>query len=75
MRVQQHANATFVRLEAKVRFENFYERLANLLFSSSQNQWKIESLFHDKEDDSNTPNKDTLETLQIWKCKWTPPAG
>ena len=38
MRVQQHANATFVRLEAKVRFENFYERVANLLFSSSQNQ-------------------------------------
>ena len=75
MRVQQHANATFVRLEAKVRFENFYERLANLLFSSWQNQWKIESLFRDKEDDSNTPNKDTLETLQIWKCKWTPPEG
>ena len=31
--------------------------------------------FHDKEDDSNTSNKDTFETLQIPKSKWTPPEG
>ena len=28
-----------------------------------------------KEDDSNTSNKDTFETLQIRKSKWTPPEG
>ena len=33
------------------------------------------AFFHDKEDDSNTSNKDTFETLQIRKSKWTPPEG
>ena len=28
-----------------------------------------------KEDDSNISNKDTFETLQIRKSKWTPPEG
>ena len=31
--------------------------------------WKL--FFHDKEDDSS--NKDSFETLQIRKSKWTPP--
>ena len=35
--------------------------------------WK--PFFHDKEDDSNISNKDTFETLQIQKSKWTPPEG
>ena len=33
--------------------------------------WKL--FFHNKEDDSS--NKDTFETLQIRKCKGTPPEG
>ena len=35
----------------------------------------MKAFFHDKEDDSNTSNKDTFETLQIRKSKWTPPEG
>ena len=36
---------------------------------------QLKASFHDKEDDSNTSNKDTFETLQIRKSKWTPPEG
>ena len=36
---------------------------------------QLKAFFHDKEDDSNTSNKDTFETLQIRKSKWTPPEG
>ena len=36
---------------------------------------KLKAFSHDKEDDSNTPNEDTLDTLQIRKCEWTPPEG
>ena len=34
---------------------------------------KLKAFFHDKEDDSDSSNKDTFETLQIRKSKWTPP--
>ena len=34
-----------------------------------------EAFFHDKEDDSNTSDKDTFETLQTQKLKWTVPEG
>ena len=30
---------------------------------------------HDKEDDSNTSDKDIFETLQTGNSKWTPPEG
>ena len=36
---------------------------------------QLKTFFHDKEDDSNTSNKDTFETLQIRESKWTPPEG
>ena len=36
---------------------------------------QLKAYFHDKEDDSNTSSKDTFETLQIRKSKWTPPKG
>ena len=36
---------------------------------------QLKAFFHDKEDDSNTSNKDTFETLQIRESKWTPPEG
>ena len=36
---------------------------------------QLKAFFHDKEDDSNTSNKDAFETLQIRKSKWTPPEG
>ena len=36
---------------------------------------QLKAFFHDKEDDSNTSNKDTFETLQIRKSKWTLPMG
>ena len=35
----------------------------------------MKASFHDKEDDYNTLNKDTFETFQIRKSKWTPPEG
>ena len=35
----------------------------------------MKAFFHDKEDDSNVSNKDTFETLQIGKSKWTLPEG
>ena len=35
----------------------------------------MKASFHDKEDDSNTLNKDTFQTFQIRKSKWTPPEG
>ena len=35
----------------------------------------MKAFFHDKGDDSNISNKDTFETLQIRKSKWTPPEG
>ena len=34
---------------------------------------QLKTFFHDKEDDSNTSDKDTFETLQVRKSKWTPP--
>ena len=36
---------------------------------------QLKAFFHDKEDDSNTSGKDTFETLQTRKSKWTPPEG
>ena len=36
---------------------------------------ELKALFHDKEDDSNTSDKDTFETLQTRKPKWTPLEG
>ena len=36
---------------------------------------QLKAFFHDKEDDSNISNKDTFETLQVRKSKWTPPGG
>ena len=33
------------------------------------------TFFHDKEDGSNTSDKDIFETLQTRKSKWTPPEG
>ena len=36
---------------------------------------QLKAFYHDKEDDSNTSNKDAFETLQIRKSKWTPPEG
>ena len=35
----------------------------------------LKAFFHDKEDDSDTSNKDIFETLQVRKSKWTPPKG
>ena len=32
---------------------------------------KLKAFFHDKENDSDSSNKDTFETLQIRKSKWT----
>ena len=71
-RVQQHAHATLVLLETKVCLENFYERVANSLSSHHKTNRKLKAFFHEKEDDSNTFNTDTFETLQIRKSKWTP---
>ena len=34
---------------------------------------KLNVFFHDKEDNSNTSNKDIFETLQTQNSKWTPP--
>ena len=36
---------------------------------------QLKAIFHDKEDDSNTSDKDTFETLQTRKSRWTPPEG
>ena len=36
---------------------------------------QLKAFFHDKEDDSNTSDKDIFETLQNRKSKWTPPEG
>ena len=36
---------------------------------------KLKAFFPDKENDSDSSNKDTFETLQIRKSKWTPPEG
>ena len=36
---------------------------------------QLNAFFHDKEDDSNTSDKDIFETLQTRKSKWTPPEG
>ena len=36
---------------------------------------QLKAFFHYKEDDSNTSDKDTFETLQTRKSKWTPPEG
>ena len=32
---------------------------------------QLKAFFHDKEDDSDTSNKDIFETLQVRKSKWT----
>ena len=37
--------------------------------------FNLKPFFHDKEDDSNTSDKDIFETLQTLKSKWTPPEG
>ena len=36
---------------------------------------QLKAFVHDKEDDSNTSDKDIFETLQTRKSKWTPPEG
>ena len=36
---------------------------------------QLKAFFHDKEDDSDTSNKDIFETPQVRKSKWTPPEG
>ena len=36
---------------------------------------QLKAFFHDKEDDSNTSDKDIFGTLQTRKSKWTPPEG
>ena len=36
---------------------------------------QLKAFFHDKEDDSNTPDKDIFVTFQTRKSKWTPPDG
>ena len=36
---------------------------------------QLKAFSHDKEDDSDTSNKDTFETLQVRKSKWSPPEG
>ena len=36
---------------------------------------QLKAFFHEKEDDSNTSDKDIFETLQTRKSKWTPPEG
>ena len=36
---------------------------------------QLKAFFHDKDDDSNTSDKDIFETLQTRKSKWTPPEG
>ena len=36
---------------------------------------QLKALFHHKEDDSNTLDKDTFEMLQVRKSKWTSPEG
>ena len=37
--------------------------------------FSLKPFFHDKEDNSNTSDKDIFETLQTRKSKWTPPEG
>ena len=36
---------------------------------------QLKAFFRDKEDDSNTSEKDIFETLQTRKSKWTPSEG
>ena len=36
---------------------------------------QLKAFFHDKEDDSDTSNKDIFETLLVRKSKWTSPQG
>ena len=36
---------------------------------------QLKAFFHDKEDDSDTSNKNIFETLLVRKSKWTPPEG
>ena len=36
---------------------------------------QLKAFFHDKEDDSNTSDKDIFETFQTRKSKWTPQRG
>ena len=36
---------------------------------------QLKAFFHDKEDDSDTSNKDIFKTLLVRKSKWTPPEG
>ena len=36
---------------------------------------QLKAFFHDKEDDTDTSNKDIFETLLVRKSKWTPPEG
>ena len=36
---------------------------------------QLKAFFHDKEDDSDTSNKDIFQTLLVRKSKWTPPEG
>ena len=36
---------------------------------------QLKAFLHDKEDDCNTSDKDTFETPQVRKSRWTPPEG
>ena len=43
--------------------------------ASSRLSVQLKAFFHDKEDDSNTSDKDIFKTLQTRRSKWTPPEG
>ena len=54
-----------MRIEgADLEDEFFFQILARRL--------QLKAFFHDKEDDSDTSNKDIFKTLQVRKSKWTP---
>jgi len=40
-----------------------------------ENCVQLKAFFHDKENDFNTLDKDTFQTLEIQESKWTPPEG
>ena len=47
----------------------------SILFRFAQPIRKLKAFFHNKEDDSNTSDKEIFETLQTRKSKWTSPEG
>jgi len=79
---------TFKKIKGRIRTSSVIKSLNFVAISKKLEEFSVKqdvekflprvqlkAFFHDKQDDSNTSDKNTFESLQIRKSKWTLPEG